>query len=89
MDYIVLMLLAFMTEEMVLFSFYSHFHPFFILYCWAFFHLKIPRAQAFWTLCGTIERILPKDFYNPPPQVFSGMVSHLTISWLTPFFPSR
>lgn len=46
MDYIVMFLLGFQTEE-----------------------------QAFWTFSAIVEKILPTDFYSPPPQMMNGYMA--------------
>lgn len=38
------------------------------------FHVVDGEERVFWTLCGVIERLLPEDFYDPPPAMLHGFV---------------
>jgi len=49
------------------------------------------EEEAFWTFCGVVEHILPKDFFSPPPAPMNGfmVISQLVSDILAELYPDR
>eukprot|EP00462_Mataza_sp_D1_P000076 CAMPEP_0175092784 /NCGR_PEP_ID=MMETSP0086_2-20121207/2649_1 /TAXON_ID=136419 /ORGANISM="Unknown Unknown, Strain D1" /LENGTH=257 /DNA_ID=CAMNT_0016365673 /DNA_START=90 /DNA_END=861 /DNA_ORIENTATION=+ len=40
------------------------------------------EEHVFWTFCGMVEKLMPQDFYSPPPQMMNGFLTEKKLTIL-------